>query len=303
LQSAAYEGDVEIAEYLVKLGANINAPPSGNNGLTALGCAVERAHVKMVKYLLQLGANVNDQHTKIQGETILERSLDCSIEYEWPDRTEIFELLLNNGAQISGPPRRRCEHWNSALTHLVSGPVEQRLFQLVLCSGADVNQAGGGEGARTPIQAAAESGNLSIVKELFNRGAEINFPPAVSFGRTALQAACCNKRPDMDLVEFLIDKGAEINAPAGIKGGLTALQGAAIRGHLGIALKLLDAGADVNAEPADIDGRTALDGAAEHGRLDMVQLLLNHGASDDAGGFATAIKLAKMYDHYAVAEL
>lgn len=61
----------------------------------------------------------------------------------------------------------------------------------------------------------------------------------------------------MELIDFLLDAGAEINAPAGYHGGVTALQGAAIRGHMGFALKFLEAGADINAAAAIMDGRSS----------------------------------------------
>jgi ankyrin repeat protein len=306
LQLAASHSNIEIVEYLLKAGAEVNAPPGHSGGGTALQGAAAAGNVKIVKFLLESGADVNAQPSKSYGRTVLEASLG-----EWEPtlsskRAEIFELLLNEGAHINGPRRRRCRKWNSALTSLISKSAEQKLIQLALSAGPDINQAGGGKEARTPIQAAAEIGNLDIVKQLFDKGAEINAPPSVDCGRTALQAACCNNIPNMKLVKFLMEKGAEVNASAGIKGGLTALQGAAIQGHMAIALTLLDAGAEVNADPAAIEGRTALDGAAEYGRLDMVQLLLNLGAKSGkpmGTGLDTAIELAKKNGYFAVAEL
>lgn len=180
------------------------------------------------------------------------------------------------------------------------------MVQLALNAGADANRCGKGEGARTPIQAAAEVGDLKLVKQLVEKGAEINVRPSANYGRTALQAACSGDNPNLELVQYLLKEKAEVNAAAGIKRGLTALQGAAIRGHIKIALVLLEAGAEVNAEPAEIEGRMALDGAAEHGRLDMVKVLLNLSANSAISGdtgFDNAIKLARENGHFAVAKL
>jgi ankyrin repeat protein len=61
---------------------------------------------------------------------------------------------------------------------------------------------------RTPIQLASEMTQLNAVKLLFEFGAELNAPPAIRRGRTALQAAASAAIPDIELVEFLIEKGA-----------------------------------------------------------------------------------------------
>jgi ankyrin repeat protein len=305
LQSAAKRGRLKMVKYLVNAGAEVNASPSLREGFTALQAAAAGGYLEIVKFLLDSGADVNGQPSEIEGKTALEASIDYS--HLRSERLEIFQLLLDNGADINGPRRRRkCRKWNSVLTTLIARSADAKLIQRALSVGADVNQNGNGEGALTPIQAAAQKGNLHIVRQLLDKGAKINAPAGVDYGRTALQAACFHENPNLELIQFLLDKGAEVNAPAGIKGGLTALEGAAIRGHVKIALMLLAAGAEVNAEPAAIKGRTALDGAAEHGRLDMVQVLLNVGAKSEelgATGFDTAIKLAEKNGHLAVAEM
>jgi ankyrin repeat protein len=307
LQRAAKYGDLKTVEFLVRAGANVNAPPSQTEGYTALHFAVEAGNVNLVRFLIQAGAHVNTQPYPSLGKTLLEACAEGGYDEFSSERSEIFKLLLNAGAPITGPRvRRRCRNWNSALSSLITGSAENELIQLVLDAGADINQPGCGKGARTPIQAAAEVGNLDLVKELLLKGAKINAPAAVINGRTALQAGCSRQSANLEPIEFLLGNGADVNAEAGIDGGLTALQGAAIRGHIKIALLLLDAGADVNADRAEKDGRMALDGAAEHGRLDMVQLLLNANAkSEEEGepGYGTAVELAEENGHFAVAEL
>lgn len=307
LQRAARHGFFKIVEFLVRAGANVNAPPSLTEGYTALHFAVEGKNVNLVRFLIQAGAHVGTQPHPSLGKTLLEVCAAGGYGGFSCDRSEIFKLLLNAGAPITGPRvRRRCRNWNSALTSLITRSAENGLVQLVLDAGADINQPGCGKGARTPIQAAAEVGNLELVKELLLKGAKINAPAGALNGRTALQAGCSRERANLELVEFLLGKGADVNAEAGISGGLTALQGAAIRGHIRIALLLLGFGADVNAGPAEIDGRMALDGAAEHGRLDMVQLLLNanaKGEGEGKSGYDTAVELAEENGHFAVAEL
>jgi ankyrin repeat protein len=300
---AAAKCGVRTVEYLVKAGAEVNAGNHRKTGRTALLKALEFQKWTTAKFLLQHGA---DAQINTSGRTLLEASLGSRTNIS-PEGEEMFEILLNRGAQINGPLKRRlCADWNSALTLLIQKGAKEKTIQLALDAGADVNQAGSGSGSRTPIQAAASEGNLAMVKKLHSRGADINAPAGTIYGRTALQAACCLSMPNLELVRFLLDNDADVNAQPGIKQGLTALQGAAIQGHIKVATLLLDRGAEVNGDVAEAEGRTALDGAAEHGRLDMVQFLLNVGAQSEVPGttgYDRAIALANENRHFAVADL
>jgi ankyrin repeat protein len=305
LAEAARSAETKTVKYLIDNGAVVNTPPSVIAGITALQAGAAAGNLEVVRFLLDMGSDVNAEPSSHNGTTALEASLDSDELKE--EHAAIFQLLLDKGADINGPRRqRRSKEWNSALANLITKCASSHLIQRALNAGADVNRRGKGEGARTPLQAAAEVGNLELVKQLLEKGAKINAPPSANYGRTALQAACSGDNPDLELIRYLLKEEAEVNAAAGIKRGLTALQGAAIQGHIKIALVLLDAGAEVNAEPAEIEGRMALDGAAEHGRLDMVQLLLNFGAKSEVSGdtgFDNAIKLATKNGHFAVAKL
>jgi ankyrin repeat protein len=307
IQEACQRGNIHMVEYLVQEKADIHAQPSSWECFTALHFAVERGHIDIVKFLLQNGANVDCQSHGSRGQTLLEvcTSRDWFKKANF-SREEMFKILIEAGSPIDGPPVRRCRQWNSALTGLILGSANDELIELAFNAGADVNSPGSGRGARSPIQAAAQVGNLRLVKKLLAKGANINAPAAVFHGRTALQAACSQDIPNEELVRFLLQNGAEVNAEAGIDGGLTALQGAAIQGHIKIVLLLHDAGADVSAPPAPKNGRTALEGAAEHGRLDMVQILLNAISASGKTwrvGYDRAVKLARTNSHYAVSEL
>lgn len=109
---------------------------------------------------------------------------------------------------------------------------------------------------------------------MFERGADINAPPAENSIGTALQAATFNG--NKPLVSKLLERSAEVNAPSAGYYGLTALQEAANRGYIGIAIDLLRHGALVAAPALTKYGKTAIDSAAGHGHEDMLQLLLNH---------------------------
>jgi ankyrin repeat protein len=307
MEHAAGLKNLDIARYLLEHSADVNPPPSHSSGFSPLQNAVRSLNLEMIKLLIHSGASVKHPGRRFK-KTLLEVCAEASGK-DSPEASNIFRYLLTLGAEIQNPNHRpRSRRGNSMLTNLIKGHVDDDLIFHVLDSGVEINQAGTGYNARTPIQAAAETGNLNLVKELYSRGANINAPAAINGGRTALQAACSvNNNIDIDLVRFLLEHEADVNAQAGTKAGLTALQGAAIKGNISLALLLIeDYEAEVNALPAVEDGRMALDGAAEHGRLDMVQVLLNAGAKSEVAGqsgYDRAVELAEEQGHWAVVDL
>ena len=60
LMLASFKGCLEIIEYLVGKGADVNAK-NGNNGNTALIMASKQGHHEILKYLLENGAEVIDK--------------------------------------------------------------------------------------------------------------------------------------------------------------------------------------------------------------------------------------------------
>ncbi|KAI0814655.1 ankyrin repeat-containing domain protein [Xylaria sp. FL0064] len=321
VQAAAREGDLHLVKSLVERGADIHKPAYEVGGLTALQAAAYSCSIKLMEYLLENNAEVNSPPAIIEGMTPLEAVVrplifgqdlllmsDPYVEgynKKIADPLEPFQFLLRKGAEIN-----RRDGTSSRLLHDI---IERRHPGLLRC--ALENQArvdfywktkSSFRRDRTPLQLAAETGQLDLVQMLLEHAADPNSAAAYSYGRTPLQAAASSELPNEEIVQLLITKGAEINAPPAFIGGITALQGAAIRGHINIALLLMENGADVNASPAMRDGRTAVEGAAENGRLDMVKILLNAGATGDVvegKGFEKAMKLAKENGHSEVARL
>jgi hypothetical protein len=91
---AATFGQVEVANFLIEKGANVNA--GSNDGATALHGAAFFCHTEIVKLLLDKGAEVNPKN--IRGETPLysvagEWSQELEGVYKWI--AELLELQLN----------------------------------------------------------------------------------------------------------------------------------------------------------------------------------------------------------------
>ncbi|KAF9767898.1 hypothetical protein IL306_014867 [Fusarium sp. DS 682] len=318
IQWAAALGNIGMVEYLLSKGADIHAPANLLEGRTALQAAIENAYggddnFQVAHFLLDKGAHVDAPPADIDGITALEAA-----SAGWIGKEPVVKLcnrLLEAGAPVNRPSGQP-----SLLLHnlIQGGQPWLGILTRVLEAGAIVNHMSYYEeleeqANRTPLQLAAELGQLETVQLLVAYGAVINEAAGHEFGRTALQAAISGhaihadegRVPNIELVEYLLEQGADINAAPAICGGITALQGAAIQGDITIARLLLLKGADVNASPAFKEGRSAIEGAAEYGRLDMVQFLLNAGADGGMHGqrFETAIQLANSNSHFAVANL
>ena len=164
---------------------------------------------------------------------------------------------------------------------------------------------GGVGSSREPaIVAAIGTRRISMVELLIKYRAKVNFPTIGPIKRTPLQKAA--ELGNIETVTLLINNGADVNAPAARRGGGTSLQLAAIGGYIPVVCMLLNHKADVNAPGSKANGRTALEGAAEHGRLDMIKLLLNAGAGSrrsDEKQVATAIALARENSFFHICDL
>lgn len=122
--------------------------------------------------------------------------------------------------------------------------------------------------------AAAKFGHMEFVKYLLNKGAEIN-ESSNAFG-SPLNAAA--RGGHVEIVAFLIDKGAAINEQTNGQG--SALNAAACKGHLETARLLIERGANVNLEN---NGQgSALNAAARNGHQEVIKLLVEKGANIDA---------------------
>lgn len=303
LQTAAMMGNTDVAKFLLSNGAKIDQPDP-KNGRTALQIAAAHNCHELALLLFRNGADICFPPATNRGHTLLEA---CMGQGYPVSRIKYCLYWLDAGAQVNRPDGKPSHAlslaigagWDEVVTKILE---PQRCALVSYMWGEQTSPPQ----PRTPIQLAAERGRLQYVRLLMGRGASINEEPGTRNGRTALQAAVSSAWPSMEVIQFLLDNNADINAKPALIGGLTALQGVAISGDISLAVKLIGMGADVNGAPSFEDGRYAIEGAAEHGRLDMVQLLLNAGAVGDAqwgDGFTKAIRLAERNEHFAIANI
>ena len=139
----------------------------------------------------------------------------------------------------------------------------------LLNKGADVNEISG-EGGDTPLIAASGRGHLDIVRDLIKAGASVNIKN--ENGETALSWAAWKCYPA--IIQVLLDHGADVNVQN--KGfGSTPLMFATDCDDVASVKALLAKGANPNARNGEHrDGRSALYFASKAGNWEIVRILL-----------------------------
>ena len=178
---------------------------------------------------------------------------------------KLFLLLAIIAAALYQPLH---DYWLTSKTeelHVALRCNKRKEAIALLNSGIPVNKEGK-RGDRA-IHAAISSGNKELIKEIIDRGAQLE-----TWGmhkRTPLIKAAA--KGDSEMVKMLIDAGANINGRSDF--GSTALLQATEAGHLSVVKLLLRHGADVAL--ADKNQRTPIHGAVDRLRPEVLKVFLN----------------------------
>lgn len=148
----------------------------------------------------------------------------------------IVRTLLNAGADINA----RSKYGDTALT-AATYFCHPNVTDFLLENGADVNVKNEGFGS-TPLMLAVECGDLTSVKALIKKGANVN--EKNKKGMTALIPA--SVKGHTEIVQALLEAGA--NTEETWEEETVALYEAAQQGHDSIVKLLIDKGADINAK-------------------------------------------------------
>ena len=190
LEWAVHRDDLEIAELLVRAGANVNR--ANDYGTTPLWLACSNGNIAIVETLLQAGANPNA--ALASGETPLMAASEKSI--------EIARLLLAHGADANAK-----EH-TGGQTALMWAVAEKHpeIARVLIEHGADIHARS--KSGFTPLHFAAQEGDLESARLLRAKGADVN-AASPNYG-TPLLVATINDQQEVAL--FLLENGADPNA-------------------------------------------------------------------------------------------
>lgn len=216
----------------------------------ALNRAIELRYPPAVKFLVEQGADLNT--TSTHGYTPLQTALIYNMEAE-------ARLLVERGAD----PNRAAAKLNPLLVAMEKNM--PRLALLLIEKGADPKLRY--QDRYDPLYAAANQGELEIVKALLAKGAQPNVAESEQ-GWTPLLTAVA--RNNQEMVRLLLEKGADPNFTK-LKGGYAPLHMATHRGNAEVVKLLLARGARLDLKMDN--GQTALDVAREEKKQALIELL------------------------------
>ena len=163
-------GQYEVANFLVKRGANVNQ--KYRRGNTILMMAVVKQNLDFAKLLIKHGADVNARSMDII-DTALMRAV-------YKENIDMVALLIEKGARVTTQSRVT---GNAALNmvvdplyctpspSLLAGDKCTDIAALLIKHGADINKRD--DNLYTPLMNAVRNGNEKLATLLINKGADV----------------------------------------------------------------------------------------------------------------------------------
>jgi ankyrin repeat protein len=222
LQRACVEGNINMVRLLLESGADVNALPYKEDGITALYGAVYWGYGTIVELLLQNEASKSinfcllctqryaelESADRLHGlaETVLQLSVRKG-------HKNITKLLLQAGADINAQPGDCSCDLNCGATALyfACNNSDESMVQLLLKNGADASASGRRNG-KSALMVACKRNNDRIVRLLLEAGADVNMqrsrPTDSKEPRSALEYAAQFGYAASDIVKLLFTAGA-----------------------------------------------------------------------------------------------
>lgn len=189
LMKATWDGQEEIAKFLLESDADVNARDSAN-GDTPLFYAVQRNRHNLARLFISSGAEINVRNTREFTPVHLAAAAGDA---------EMVELLVEKGADL------KTETYGlTPLMFAVSGE-KTEMLRLLVKLGAAVNQASKANAGQTALFSAIYAGKTEAVKVLIELKANVN--ARTKDGDTPLKAAA--KGDQTDIIALLKAAGAK----------------------------------------------------------------------------------------------
>ena len=298
--AAAGRGDLETVRQL------LDDKPAwihtvGSHGRTMLWEAAYRGKLEMIEFLLERGADINlpgCYHIKHR----VEITPYCVARYQGRDGAA--EFLLQHGATIDIHTAAYLRDYDTVHAHLDNDPslVNKGYLQAVMLPAGQPHSFEHREAEwATPLCYAIVGGNLKIVERLISQGATIEphsgrfLDYAMAYNRVEIVKALLENGADPSEAPRILDDNSEMSrllknygAPPkdiddqGDMGWpmLVYVCRGDNREHPDEVLRLLELGADIDVR--NYKGKTALHYAAKAGFLKVISLLIEKGATIDA---------------------
>ena len=191
LLEAVKSGDLDLVQQLADAG-EVQIDATAVDGQTALELATVSGHIGIVKVLLEHGADVETADS--QGK----RPLFTAIQNR---NLELAKLLLQHNAS----PDSSTDGESSLHQSVRKSQAELVKFLLEHGATIDLPTLAG----KTPLMIAVETGSIAITKLLFDHGAKPDFT-TVEEQTSALHRACSSG--NLEMVRELLDHGANIDS-------------------------------------------------------------------------------------------
>ncbi len=249
---ATYNGQVDVAGYLLKKGADVSLRNKWNNA--ALHDTGLKDRVKLAHLLIKFGADVNQKGQN--GYTPLHHA--CQ-----EQNANVAKVFIDNGADVNarddyGQPPIMIVSWN--------GNIE--IMQALVDHGADVNFAG--EDGYSVLHSLSRNGRNEALSIVLAKNANVN--RADQMGMLPVHNAV--KYRHSEAAALLIENTKDINAVESNFGN-TPFHIAAINGDITSSKILMKAGARADIE--NNEGKIPLDYAVQYGHDDLVELMISQG--------------------------
>ena len=226
----------------------------------SLNIAINSRDKASVEELLKVGINPNDVSNG--GRTPLMSALDNN-------SSEIISLLVKSGAQVNAPDQNG---WIPFVQTVARGDMASVILMLEYCANVNIKepqQFGSKPVGNTPLQAAINKRDSTLVQLLIGKGADVNVKAGPANISPLYNASSLTS---IEIVRLLVEKGADIKEN---RGGWTPLIAAMNFSRFDIAKFLIENGADINAITPE--GLSAIRLAKKHNRQDIIDLLIAKG--------------------------
>lgn len=278
LLMAGSSGNLELVDYYLGLGFDLNAADADGEGL--LHYAAFGGNLNLVKRLCEQGVDIN----------VRSRNLTTPAHYAAQNRKlPVIEFLAENGADLNAVDADNETCIQKVLSHAWNDSTNEAfaVIKFLVEHGADINKPN--KWGQTPLLWAIYLNKMDFTEYFVQLGAELNL--VTESGLTVLQEAIRQGMPEY--VKILVDAGAKADI-AENHYGFTALHDACLRGNLDIVKSVLTGVDNINIQ--DNEGHTPLYYASKYGHKQTAELLKSKGAREQDleknFGYAPELKIS-----------